>query len=183
MSFKKTIAASLGLMMLAQGALAPRRAEASFAFEIASSVAWAIAMGWGGASLGVVSISHLFELKNASTGQKALRVAAAIVTGIGALILLDADPAGTGREFAGLSSEDARAAGLTDSEWLAYETERLEMSALAEQSVVDAERAVGTDDLRRFVEQVRANWDRDSAKLLSLDARAAAIKIARSSIR
>ena len=183
MSFKKPVASLVGLMMLAQGALAPRRAEASFAFEVAATIGWAIALGWTGGSLGVVSINHLFELKNASPGKKFLRIAAAVLTGIGALILLDADEAQAGPRFASLSSESAHAAGLTDSEWLAYEAERLEISVLAEQSVADAERAVGTEDLIRFVEQVRANWDRDSAQLLSPEARAAAFKIARSAIR
>ena len=183
MILKRSVAALVGFMMLAQVALAPRRAQASFAFEVAATVGWAIALCWTGGSLGVVTINHLLELKNASPGKKALRIAAAVLTGIGALILLDADEAQAGPRFASLSRESARAAGLTDSEWQAYEAERLEIGALAEQSVADAERVVGTEDLTRFVEQVRANWDRESVQLLSPEARAAAFKIARASLR
>lgn len=183
MIFKKSVAAGVGLLMLAQGALAPRRAQASFTFQLATTVTWAIAMGWAGTSLGVVTINHLLELKNASTGKKVLRIAAAVLTGIGALILLDADGVGTDTGFVSLNANQARDAGLSGAEWRAYESERMEMAALAEQSVVDAERAVGSEDPVRLIEAVRANWDRDSSLLLSVEAQAAATKIARAAIR
>lgn len=183
MNSKKTVASLIGLMMLVQGALTPRRAQASFAFEVAATVGWALALGWTGGSLAAVTINHFFELKNASTGKKVLRVAAAILTGIGALILLDAHEAGAGVKFSSLSAEEARALGLSESEWRAYENERMEISALAEQVVVDSERAVGTENLARFIEEIRSNWDRASAALLSDEARAAARKLARSAIR
>jgi hypothetical protein len=183
MIIKKTLAAGVGLLMFVQVALAPRRAQASFAFEVAATVGWALALGWTGGSLAVVSINHFIELKNASTSKKVLRIAAAILTGLGALILLDADEVGSGVQLASLSAEDARKVGLTDAEWRAYENERFEISALSEQVVVDAERAVGTEDPTRLIAEIRANWDRDSERLLSAEARAAAHKIARSAIR
>lgn len=183
MNSKRTVAALIGLMMLVQGALTPRRAQASFAFEVAATVGWALALGWTGGSLAAVTINHFIELRNASTGKKVLRVAAAILTGIGALILLDADDPGAGVRFSSLSLGEARALGLSDSEWRAYENERMEISALAEQVLVDSERAVGTENLARFIEEIRSNWDRDSLILLSEDARSAAAKIARRSIR
>ncbi len=70
MRFRKAVAAGVGLLMLSQGALVPRRAQASFAFEVAATVGWALALGWTGGSLAAVTINHFFELKNASTGKK-----------------------------------------------------------------------------------------------------------------
>ncbi len=183
MKFRKAVAAGVGLLMLSQGALVPRRAQASFAFEVAATVGWALALGWTGGSLAAVTINHFFELKNAGTGKKVLRVAAAIFTGIGALILLDADDSAAGMAFSSLTADQAAAAGLSVPEWRAYESERMEISALAEQSVADAELSVGTEDLARFVEAIRSNWDQYSVVLLSRDAASAAQKLARASLR
>lgn len=108
---------------------------------------------------------------------------AAILTGIGALILLDADESAVGVKFSSLSAEEANAVGLSLAEWRAYERERVEISTIAEQSVVDAERVVGSENLQSLIFHIRANWERDASVLLSSDAAAAARKIAQSSIR